>query len=243
MNLKNLPWIELEDKQAAYQVIKFLPNNPVILEAGACDAEDTLKFKDIWSKSIIYCFEPNPDLFEIATRNIEKPPSTFSKSKNNSDIHLSPLALADYVGEKSFYMSSTMPAASSFYVDNTANLEIPQTVLDSLKIKREEFSSYKDKAITVQCTTIDIWKKEKIDFIWLDTEGAELIILKGAVNTLPEVKVIYVEFNFQEFRKDMAQFEEVYDFLVSHNFKLYVIWQAHENWQANGVFVRKDLYE
>lgn len=243
INLNTLPWIDYEDKDAVYHAVRFLPEAPVIIEAGGCAAEDTLRFKDIWPDSIVYAFEPNPDLFKVFTRHITILPNNLSKTKNNRNIHLSPLALADVVGEKTFNMSAAMPAASSFFDDNSINVDVPQTVLDSLKIKREEYiPTYKDTPITVRCTTIDAWREKNnignIDYIWLDTEGAELMILTGAINTLKTVKVISLEFNFQEFRKGQAQFEDVYNFLINNGFKCHVIWRAHEQWQAVGVFTK-----
>jgi FkbM family methyltransferase len=246
LNTDNFPWIQLDDKQHAYQVVKFLPENPVIIEAGACDAEDTLKFKDIWPESTIHCFEPNTMLFDIASKNIANPPPQFSNSRNTKGINIYPLALSDTAGERTFFMSKAMAAASSFFEDNSKNVDVPQTVLDSLKITRDEYiPSYEDVEVKVKCVTIDGWRKENgigdIDYIWLDTEGAELMILQGSDETLKNTKVVSIEFNFQEFRKNMAQFEDVYNFVASHGFDLYVIWQAHANWQANGIFVKKGL--
>ena len=243
MDIETLPWIELEDKQAIYQVVDFLPEAPVIIEAGCCAGEDTLKMKDLWHDSIIYCFEPNPLLFDTITTNIACPPPQFTKSKNVTNIHLSHLALADFVGEKTFYMSKFMPAASSFFEDNSINVVVPDTVLESLRIEREKYiPSYLDEPVVVQCTTIDAWRAENnigdIDYLWLDTEGAELMILKGAVETLKKIKVISLEFNFQYFRKEMAQFDEVYACLIANGFKCHVIWRAHKNWQAVGIFIK-----
>uniref|UniRef100_A0A6M3M7A9 Putative methyltransferase n=1 Tax=viral metagenome TaxID=1070528 RepID=A0A6M3M7A9_9ZZZZ len=236
MNLDNLPWIHLEDKDAAYQVVKFLPDNPVILEAGCCAAEDTLRFKKIWPESTVYAFEPNPDLYEIAKKNIG----------DTKGIYLYPYALSDKEEKRTFYMSKFMPGASSFFEDNSKNVEVPQSVLDSLRLTREEYiPSYLDESITVQCLTIDNWRKKnnigQIDYFWLDAEGAEVLILKGTNETLEKVRVISIEFSFVEFRKGWVQFDELYEFLTTHGFFIHAIWQAHENWCGNAIFLNREI--
>jgi hypothetical protein len=48
---KNLIEIEL------YEIAPYLTDSPVILEAGACDGADTVKFAQRWPDATIYAFE------------------------------------------------------------------------------------------------------------------------------------------------------------------------------------------
>src|SRR5271157_5468383 len=80
----DLPWIDIEDKDAVDQMKPLLQENPTIIEAGCCDGADTIRFKKVWPKSTIFTFEPNPDLYEIAKRNLEK--------EGLYDVTLNPLA-------------------------------------------------------------------------------------------------------------------------------------------------------
>ena len=247
MDMGGLPWVDIEDKDGVYQAVPFLPNNPVILEAGACAAEDTIRFKHVWPASVIYCFEPTPCLFEIASRNIANPPSRFSKTENLDGIHLYNCALSDAVGEQPFFVGGNMPATSSLFQDNWENITLPDSVCESVGIPREKLAKmgYNDQPTTVQTTTIDAWRKENsigdIDYIWLDTEGAELLVLSGALETLPRVKVLHLEFSMQEFRKGWVLFDDLYKFVDEHGFVIKAIWQVHENWTGNAVFVSKEL--
>src|SRR3989304_6137581 len=46
------------------EIIKqFLPNNAIIVEAGAHIGRDTLKMSLLWPQGTIYAFEPVPELF------------------------------------------------------------------------------------------------------------------------------------------------------------------------------------
>src|ERR1700719_782793 len=44
----------------------FLPENPVILEAGANNGEDSARFATFWPQGTLYAFEPVPELLEAA---------------------------------------------------------------------------------------------------------------------------------------------------------------------------------
>lgn len=247
-----LPWIELDDKFNAYKAEPFLPKNPVIFEAGCCAADDTLRFKDIWPKSTVYTFEPNVDLYAIAKRNLESKYGTTTEPVLNSiirwsqhGINLYPYVLSDMVSTVTFYKSE-FPGTSSLFKNNFQNIVVPRTVLDSIKVKEQgELKIYDETPVNVQAVSIDQLRSmeniPEVDYLWLDTEGAELKILNGAKNTIKTVRVISIEFNMQEFREGMAQFDDVYDFLVSNAFCPVAMWKAHENWQSNGVFVREDL--
>lgn len=223
-SIENLPWIDGKDEEALFYAQPFLPEDPVILEAGVCNGEDSKRFKKLWPKSIVHGFEAHPRSFALA----------YQATKDLEGVFLYPQALFDRVGTITFYCSELKQEASSLLPDNKRNVE-------NIFNDPPEWLSYLDSPITVPCTTIDHWVKEAkldhIDYIWLDTEGAELYILRGADLVLSSVKVISVEINFQEFRKGMTMFPELYDFLTNHGFVLHSIW-GNPRWQAVGMFIR-----
>ena len=45
-------------------IAQFLPENPVILEAGAHVGTDTVEMVNLWPKCTVYAFEPVPELFD-----------------------------------------------------------------------------------------------------------------------------------------------------------------------------------
>lgn len=247
-DMDKLPWIQIKDEDHVYEAIRFLPDNPVIVEAGACDAYDTLKFKKVWPKSTIHAFEPNTGLFEIAKRNLD---DKFGQSVYNEEvaqwkqenISLYPFVLSNGTFEIMFF-ESDFPATSSVFQDNGDNVIIPKSILDSLKVKSQsELLRYKERPVPKMAIDLNFFydKKiiDKIDYLWLDTEGSELLVLKGATKYLPTIKVISLELNFQEFRIGTVLFNTIYDYLITRGFDLVAIWQDHENWQANGIFVRR----
>jgi FkbM family methyltransferase len=227
--IEDLPWISASDADTLKYTSPFLPNNPIILEAGVCDANDTISMVNLWPEATIYGFEPNPDLYPIAERKI----------RPFKNIFLYPLALFDRIGKITFYKSGSIPGASSVLFDNLDYINMPEDI---------EYNgvNYRDTSVTVDCTTIDHWSEvtrvNQIDYIWLDTEGAELYILQNAKRILPTVRVISIEVNFHEFRVGMTQFSDLYSFLTENGFKIKYIW-GRSDWQGVAVFVNASLVE
>lgn len=76
--------------------------------------------------------------------------------------------------------------------------------------------------------------------MWLDLEGAELLILNSSPKILASVKCIYTETNFQYFRHGTVQYADLKKFLEQEGFELIAHWY-HKDWQGDALFVRKPL--
>src|SRR5690348_4574128 len=77
-------------------IARYLPADPIILEAGAADGKSTLQMAAQWPSATIYAFEPVALAYEklvAAAQGIEK-------------IHTFQLALSDQPGEAQMYVSS-----------------------------------------------------------------------------------------------------------------------------------------
>ena len=226
--IDSLPFVDGKDEDSALYAAPYLPNDPVILEAGTCGGEDTCFFKKIWKNSTIYGFEPMPQSYQRTLDNI----------KSLKGIKIFPYALCDFVGEAVFYVSQANAGCSSLLPDNFGSIVWPfENDCSDAELNNNH---YQDIPITVPTTTINAWGKKykipHIDYIWLDTEGSELQILSAGTNYLHNVRVISTEVNFQEFRSGMTQFSDLYEFLTQHNFSLKYIY-ANPKWQGVAMFV------
>lgn len=157
-------------------VKKYIPNAPVILEAGAHKGEDTVVMGKTWPQGIIHAFEPLPKTYQILKNT----------TQDFANVKGYPYALSDKIGKANFYVCVTGEGASS--------LLAPKPILDPYMI-------FDLMPVVVDCTILDEWAKQNkvahIDFMWLDMEGAELIVLKSSCEILSTVKAIYTEVNFQ----------------------------------------------
>jgi len=200
------------------KIKEFIPEAPVILEAGACIGKDTEKMKNFWPEAEIHSFEPHPESFQkLSNRVLEI---------NSPDLYIYNLALSDVVGTKPFYRCSSNPGASS----------IPQPI--------KGIGGSFIKPITVVSTTLDDWAKENnidhIDFMWLDMEGHELVALKAGTNILKTVKAIYIEVSHIEIRVGAPVYRKVKKWLEQWGFKEYCK-KRQNSMQSNATFIKSDL--
>ena len=59
-------------------IISLLPENPVVIEAGAQFGEDTEKMSHIWPNGKIYAFEPSPETYSSVEKLASIKPNVFS---------------------------------------------------------------------------------------------------------------------------------------------------------------------
>lgn len=204
----------------ARQLIKtYLPENPVILDAGAHDGGDTLKTRQVWPNATIYAFEPLPELFNRLKEN----------TKNFPNIHCYPLALSDKTGRAKFYISTSGSDCSHSLLAPKDHLKYHPDVLF-------------EKTTEVLVMNLDEWAKmnniNKIDFMWLDMQGAEMQMLQAAPEILKTVSVIYSEVNFYEVYEGCPTYPQYRAWLESQGFK--VVFEDIKRWIDFGdvLFVR-----
>jgi FkbM family methyltransferase len=207
---------ELTTEEYIEIVKPFLPENPIILEAGAHGGQDTLIMGKAWPKGFIYAFEPVPKFVGFIKEELEK-----HKVDNATVI---PLGLFSTSGEKTFYYSNQIGAASSFLESNG-------------------LCEYQDTEMKLHCINLDEWAEKngvnRIDFMWLDMEGAEYYVLNAAPKILSGVTAILAEVNFREFRKGMTQFSDLHRLLIENGFTTYKIWGSPIH-QGNALFIRSE---
>ncbi|MBY0110251.1 MAG: FkbM family methyltransferase [Candidatus Babeliaceae bacterium] len=212
-----------EPRDALKIVKKYLPDNPIILEAGSFDGEDTIFVANFWPYSTIYSFEPVPQIYKKFCKNTKK----YAQIKGFN------IALGDSCGKKSFYVSSD--AKTPHIPSQSSSLLQPKEHL--IYAPHIQFN----KVIEVDCFTIDAWAAEnnvkKIDLMWLDMQGNELQTLQASPNILNTIKAIITEVEFVEAYKGQSLYEDVKQWLESQGFTLVALSTTPE-WFGDAIFVR-----
>ena len=183
------------------QDIKLLldTEDPVILEIGANNGSDTRQFLETFELGLFYCFEPDPRAW-----------AKLNEIKDERCIKFN-YAISDKDGYAKFHQSSGRPPGKQFDGidwDLSGSLRTPKN-----HIKVHPWCKF-DKQITVQTMRLDTWADDfeidMIDFIWCDTQGAEIDVIKGGHNTITKrTRYLYTEYEDQEMYEGQINLKQI----------------------------------
>jgi len=183
---------------------QFMPDNPVIVEAGAFDGNDTIKMALQWPKGVIHAFEPVLEIYQRLLKNTDK----------FTNIYYHPLALSNKNGTALFHISErpSRPGIAS----QAGSLHKPKQRLSKSPL-------IFPRTTTVNTITLDRWAVHNnitaIDLLWLDTQGHELAILQAAPSMIKCINIIMAEVSFIESYEGQPQYEEVVAWITHHGFE------------------------
>lgn len=205
------------------QLKNILPANAIIVEAGAHNGSDTEEFATLWPQGTIHAFEPVPLLFEQLQKQTEK----------YKNVICYPFALSNEINEARFFVSRS--SQSLYECDASSSLLQPTkhlTTFPCVKFTEE---------IIVTTLTLDDWADiydiKKIDFMWLDLQGSEPLVLMHCPNILKTVKAIYTEVNTEELYAGSILYPELKNFMKQQGFTL-TYEKLLETGQGDALFVR-----
>lgn len=105
-----------------------------------------------------------------------------------------------------------------------ANNTQSSSILDlggHLNLFPDIYYTHEEKRLTKTLNSIMIENKflNKINFLNIDIQGAELLALQGLTEHLDSIESIYIEINDSEVYKNCAQTNEIDEFLIQFNFE------------------------
>jgi FkbM family methyltransferase len=198
-------------------IAQFLPKNPIIIDAGAHKGRDTLEFIAQWPLCTVHAFEPVPALFEVLK----------TRTAEIKNVHVYPFALSEKMSIQTFYLSDHKKNAVS-------------SLLEPDQIK-QQLPAVQFNHVNVQTITLDDWAIQcnisTVDLIWLDVQGAELAVFKGATELLQSVKAIHCEVSLVERYKNQPLYPEIKAFLATRGFTLQAEALYRQTW-GNSLFIK-----
>lgn len=226
-----IPYYQFGHPAESLSIIQqYLPDDPVIVEAGAYDGNESCILAQTWPKGHVHSFEPINELFQILSNRV----------KNAANISTYKLALGDHCGQTVMYLSSE--SNNPGHVSMSSSLYSPK---DHLLYAATLFEGYE----VVDVITLDEWaeqkKIDKVDMLWLDMQGYELPALKAAPKLLSNVSVILTELEFVEAYEGQPLYQEVKLWLEEQGFVLiggnFGFPKQLRQWFGDGLFVRREL--
>ena len=186
----------------------FLRNNiflkdPIIFDVGSHRGKMSRLLNSIYKNASIYCFEPNKS-FNKDLKRIGK------------NIRICNYALGNKAEYKNI-SQNTIDLTNSISKINKSSLYLKIKNFIIKKSKTED-KLKKVKVITLQ-SFCKIKKIKKIDFLKIDVEGYEYMVLLGAKNVIKNVKFVMIEIQKNDMYNHYSR-SKIENFLKRNNFKL-----------------------
>jgi FkbM family methyltransferase len=150
---------------------------PTILDVGAHRGQTARRYRSLFPRATIHCFEPFPPSYSALVEALD----------GDASVHTHRLALGDSPGAGILNVNRSSATNSLLRSDERANAYWGQDLLDT------------DATVEVPVTTLDRFCAEgsfaHIDILKLDVQGAEYSVLKGAHSLLAAhaIDVVYME--------------------------------------------------
>lgn len=188
------------DKTALWGVCQTYGPIEVVYDCGARDALDGIEICQRLNSGELHTFECNPPSVEICRGNLSRHASDALRT------HLCSHAVADCEGEIEFHPIDTSKTTT---VHKDGNPGASSLFLASDSYTKEH---YVQTTIKVPVTTLDIYCRShrKPDLLWMDLQGAEVMALRGARETLPSIRVIHVEVSCRAMYENQAMFWDIH---------------------------------
>jgi FkbM family methyltransferase len=141
-----------------------------IIVVGAWQGDEIRSFLK-FPEANIYCFEANPKTFDILKKLY----------KDETRVHCFNYACSDNDGKATFYETNIDGNGSLLKVGNHPAAK----------------SSGSFEVDTIRLDSLVEFKNVDIDLLWIDVQGAELAVLRGADGLLKRTAALFLEINTQ----------------------------------------------
>lgn len=176
-------------------------DHPVLFDVGANYGQTIDDFREVFPEGSIHAFEPSPAVFGPLK----------NKASRMKDVFVWNVGVGASKGALSL------------------NENTHQNMSSFLEMGRDGWGNINHKT-SVPVTTIDEFCKEQkiasIDVLKIDTQGFELEVFKGAINSMRENKIglLYFEVTFIDMYKGLPRFGELFEFAANNGFELVAVY-------------------
>lgn len=171
--------------------------SPVLLEIGAHNGSDTARMLAAMPGATIHCFEPDPRPRQQLVKRFGR----------DSRVFIHAVAVGAASGKAIFNQSAGSFGGYPLDWDYSGSLRAPKKHLK----KHPEIKF--DSKIEVDVVRLDDWASDhgvsEVDFIWMDTQGAEVDIIAGGRETFAQTRFVYTEYSNDELYEGQITLVEI----------------------------------
>lgn len=186
-----------------------------IFDVGACEGEDSIRYGRRFPNASLYAFEPLPENQRLAKANIER--------YSACNVELIGTALSDRSGETVLHVSSGRPedlfAGEDWNYGNKSSSLLQPASPEPMY----GWITFCETALVATDTLDSFCERRgirKIDFLHMDVQGAEHLVLVGASRMLSRTTAIWLEVTERALYQGQHTRAEIKAFLTKHGFRL-----------------------
>lgn len=201
-----------------------------IFDIGACECDDSIRYAVMFPYSKIYAFEPIKENYKKCVMN------TFEY--RNIKVFNCALGKEKYITE--MYVSSGCPEGKQ----NTDRHNWGNKSSSLLKPKEHlnihnwcEFKETQPVIVDRIDNICSFLKIQNIDYIHMDCQGSELIVLQGAGEMIKNIQAIYLEISIIEMYANQPLKNDVEEFMIKNRFKK--VFEVMDVVQGDQFWIRK----
>lgn len=204
-----------------------------ILDIGSWHLEQSIEFSAVFQHARIDAFEPVPDSYRLCGERLSQ-----LQTQTRDRIRVHNIALTEKTGEVPFYVVD--PGTGKNIDEGFSSLF---KLNGNFKVNRSSPGPTQRK-ITVKADTLDKWcvqnNVSEVDIIWIDVQGAELLVFKGAENILRNTRIIMTEVGLKPYYEGHTLKTDIDTFLFENGF--YELKGSFElngfDFEANTIYVK-----
>ena len=215
----------------------------IIFEIGCADGRDTRKFLQTFGDNLkLYTFDPEP----VNIKALSEIGATNYRGESNNDIIQDPRNI--------FHPYAMCDEDKTIIFNRSRDIGYPDKgegvgrYSGSIHDPVNQASMYTgilfDQTVEAQGRSLDSFCKEKsiehIDFIWMDTQGAEREVLGGMKENYTNIDYIYTEYYNEEMYKDQIYLNGIVE-MLSENFDLLATFPFTDCQGGDALFKNKNI--
>jgi FkbM family methyltransferase len=193
-----------------------------IIHIGAHEGSELNTYLEMGVKNILF-IEANPEVFEKLYKNVGEYPGV--KALN--------YAISNKNDFLTLHVTTNDQSSSLLKLKRHLDLYPDITEEKQVKVPSRKLDSLIEELIITP---------EDYNLLVIDIQGAELLALEGAENTLKFIDAIQLEVNFEELYENCALAWQVDEFLMKHGFiRIVTFTYFHPEW-GDAFYIRKNSF-
>ena len=183
-----------------------------IADIGACDGLSAIKYCLMFPNSEATCFEPRSD-------NIKEIKDNINIYYMQSKVRFVQTAISDSSNLKVKFYSSFGQA--EWVKDHDTGNKSSSLLKPKDHLTEHTWCHFKEEEVST--ITLDTWQsaseRRPFDFLHIDVQGAEMLVFKGAEESLKKVRAIWCEVANIELYEGQPLKKEITEFLADYGFE------------------------